>query len=53
MQFRDVLLLSDMDNTLLDSGKNISEENQRAIQRFCEAGGRFAIVTGRIPSSVY
>lgn len=53
MQFHDVLLLSDMDNTLLDLGKNISEENQRAIRRFCEAGGKFAIVTGRIPSSVY
>ena len=53
MQFRDVLLLSDMDNTLLDSQKNISKENRDAIQSFCDAGGQFAIVTGRIPSSVH
>ena len=53
MQFEGVLLLSDMDNTLLDTNKNISEENQQAIREFQAGGGKFAIVTGRIPSSVY
>lgn len=41
------LLCVDLDGTLLDSEKNISNENLRAINEMTEAGHRFAIVTGR------
>ncbi|TBL78236.1 Cof-type HAD-IIB family hydrolase [Paenibacillus thalictri] len=45
------LLITDMDGTMLNSGKTISEENKRAIHRFAQQGGRFTIATGRITSS--
>lgn len=42
-----IILLSDMDGTLLDSKKQISEKNITAIRRFTELGGKFTIATGR------
>ncbi len=48
----DYLLISDMDGTLLDDERNISERNLKAIRRFCESGGRFSIATGRSVESV-
>ena len=41
-----ILLASDLDKTLIFDNK-ISEENKDAIRRFKEAGGIFAISTGR------
>ncbi len=41
-----ILLASDLDKTLIFDNK-ISEENKDAIRRFKEAGGVFAISTGR------
>lgn len=41
------LLCVDLDGTLLDSEKNISDGNLKAINGMVEAGHRFAIVTGR------
>ncbi|MEG1593791.1 MAG: HAD-IIB family hydrolase, partial [Oscillibacter sp.] len=55
-KFTGVLLASDFDNTLLNtetarrSGSEVPEvspENQAALRYFMEAGGRFAIATGR------
>ncbi len=43
------LLVSDLDDTLLDSEKRISPRNLAAIRRFTEAGGIFTFVTGRVP----
>ena len=43
------LLVSDLDDTLLDSEKRISSRNLEAIRRFTEAGGIFTFVTGRVP----
>lgn len=48
-KFDGIVLLSDMDGTLLDDQKQISEENQRAIDRFEREGGCFCIATGRPP----
>ena len=48
-KFDGIILLSDMDGTLLDDQKQISEENQRAIDRFEREGGCFCIATGRPP----
>lgn len=42
-----IILLSDMDGTLLDSKKQISDKNIAAIRRFTELGGKFTIATGR------
>ena len=42
-------LFSDMDGTLLDSRKKISEETIRSIERFISRGGHFAVATGRSP----
>lgn len=42
-----VVLLSDMDGTLLDSRKEITEADRQAIERFTALGGRFTVATGR------
>lgn len=44
---RSKILFSDLDGTLLDSDKTISEENRKAIIRLLELGHYFVIVTGR------
>ena len=46
------LIVSDMDGTLLDSEKKISEENIKAIDYFIENGGLFTIATGRMSPAV-
>lgn len=46
-KFDGILILADLDGTLLDSQAQVSEENQRAIAYFTENGGRFSIATGR------
>lgn len=46
-----LLLVTDMDGTMLTTDKRISDENISAIRAFQKAGGRFSIATGRsIPS---
>lgn len=45
--YEGVVLLSDMDGTLLDSQGNVSMGNRTAIREFISAGGRFGIATGR------
>ncbi|MBR3420778.1 MAG: HAD family hydrolase [Ruminococcus sp.] len=42
-----VILLSDMDGTLLTSKKEISDTDRAAIERFTALGGRFTVATGR------
>lgn len=42
-----MLLISDLDGTLLDSRKQIPPRAIAAIQRFVDAGGLFTIATGR------
>lgn len=41
-----------MDGTLLDCKARISQENQRAIERFVEGGGMFTVATGRMNKAV-
>lgn len=48
-KFDGIVLLSDMDGTLLDDQKQISEENRQAIERFAREGGYFCMATGRPP----
>lgn len=42
-------LYCDLDGTLFDDQKRISEENRAAIRSFVEQGGRFGVATGRSP----
>ena len=46
------LFLSDFDGTLVRSDGTVSETNRRAIARYREAGGIFAVVTGRMMTSI-
>ena len=46
-KFDGILLLSDMDGTLLSSTRVISPENLAALRYFMEQGGRFSVATGR------
>lgn len=46
-----VVLISDMDGTLLNSEKKISEADLRAIDRFMSLGGKFTVATGRTAQS--
>lgn len=46
-KFSNVILLSDMDGTLLNSQGFISRENQEAVKYFTQNGGLFGIATGR------
>lgn len=46
-----VLWITDLDGTLLDQNKAISDENKRAIEQFVRMGGKFAVATGRSPAS--
>lgn len=43
----DLLFACDLDDTMLDSQKQISPENQKAIADFSSQGGKFVIATGR------
>lgn len=47
-----ILLVTDLDGTLLNRKQQISEENQRAIEAFKLAGGLFTIATGRMEDAV-
>ena len=46
-KFDGMLILSDMDGTLLNEHEEISRENREAVAYFTANGGRFAVATGR------
>ena len=41
------ILFTDLDGTLLDSQKNISAKNQKAVQAALDAGHKIVVATGR------
>ena len=43
----DILIITDVDGTLLREKQGISKENLEAIKRFTDKGGRFTVSTGR------
>lgn len=51
-KIRDLLVVSDLDGTLLQAGYGIPKENIDAIERFVSKGGRFTLCTGRSVDSV-
>ncbi|SCP98400.1 Cof-type HAD-IIB family hydrolase [Anaerobium acetethylicum] len=52
MIFKDLLLVSDLDDTLLNSDHFVSQENLDAINYFTSLGGLFTVATGRTDPSV-
>ena len=44
-------LITDMDGTLLNTNKEISLNNQKALAEFTAQGGKFSVATGRSPAS--
>ena len=48
----DLLVVSDIDGTLLQAGYGMPRENIDAIERFVEKNGKFAVCTGRSVASV-
>lgn len=47
MKISDLILMSDVDGTLLVHSEEIPQRNIDALQRFTKGGGRFGIATGR------
>ena len=47
-----LIIVTDLDGTLLDGDGRVPEANLRAIERFKAAGGRFTIASGRYGNSV-
>ena len=48
-KFDGILICTDLDGTLINSGHSISRENLDAIEYFKSEGGAFTFVTGRVP----
>lgn len=42
-----IIILSDMDGTLLNSKKQINDTDRKAIEKFTSSGGKFTVATGR------
>ncbi len=47
-KFDNIVIVSDIDGTFLDSHKRTVERNLRAIEAFQREGGRFTFATGRV-----
>lgn len=47
------ILFTDLDGTLLDDGKHISEENRKAVERAVAMGHKVVLSSGRAAQSVY
>lgn len=50
--FQNICIISDLDDTLLNSDHEISPENLAAIREFIDGGGHFGLATGRGAQSV-
>jgi len=50
-RYDDILLICDLDGTLIPRYEMIAEDNVRALNAFTAAGGAFAVATGRTPES--
>ena len=51
-KFDGKLLVSDMDATLFNSQREVSEENYNAIKYFTSEGGKFSVASGRMIAAV-
>ena len=46
------LIVSDFDGTLVHKDGTISNENKEKISAYIQAGGKFAVSTGRLPAGI-
>ena len=53
MKYDGIVLFSDLDCTLLDDQRQLSNENFEALMDFVKQGGRFGVATGRIERTVF
>lgn len=51
MKYDRIALFTDLDGTLFNSNRKVSDENRTAIERFISEGGCFGISTGRAPDN--
>ena len=51
-KINDLLVISDLDNTLLTAKEGIPEYNIQMIKQFQQLGGKFTVATGRSVESV-
>lgn len=51
MRYSGIALFADLDGTLLDDKRQLSDENLAAVRYFVENGGSFAVATGRMERS--
>lgn len=47
MNYNNIVLLTDLDGTLLNTSSMVSSRNKEAIEAFINGGGKFGIATGR------
>ncbi len=52
MNYKDILLISDVDGTMLEKGFGVPGKNLEAVERFVGRGGRFTVATDRSAESV-
>ncbi len=52
MKPNETAIFCDLDGTLFDHTGAVSEQNRNAIKRYTQAGGLFAIATGRCPDNM-
>lgn len=52
LRINETAIFCDLDGTLFDHTGAVSERNREAIRRYTEAGGLFAIATGRCPGNM-
>ena len=45
----ELLVVSDIDNTLLNAVEGLPEVNRATVQLFSSMGGRFTVATGLLP----
>ena len=51
MDYSNLALFSDLDGTLFNSKRQVSQKNREALAKFQERGGLFGIATGRSPQN--
>lgn len=52
-KFDDILIVTDLDGTFLNSSERIPESNEAAVEYFKAGGGSFTVATGRVAQHVY
>lgn len=51
MDYRDTVILTDLDGTLFNSQGLVSKEDRAAISAYIQQGGLFGVATGREPGN--